>query len=212
LSYTLGASTLTKLACKKIMSTFSSWATAKLGFARSMASSIRHGPFALGGAQLKDLWTEQGLAHLILLRLHLRYPDEPNTSMLISLPHLQLDAGTPVQVLTTGFSAVNRYVVRSWLQHTWSFMHDLDLCLDLLDHWLPQSQRENDLSLMDFFADSTSNTKTQTSILRQANMCRLYIQATTLSDITDGQGLSINQQAWSGNQMTDRSSTYNYPR
>jgi len=55
LSYTLGANTLTKLACKKIMATFSSWATAKLGFARSMASSIRHGPFALGGAQLKDL-------------------------------------------------------------------------------------------------------------------------------------------------------------
>jgi len=87
LSYTLGANTLTKLACKKIMATSSSWATAKLGFARSMASSIRHGLFALGGAQLKDLWTEQGLARLILLLLHLRCPHEPNASMLISLSH-----------------------------------------------------------------------------------------------------------------------------
>jgi len=63
--------------------------------------------------------------------------DKPNTSMLISLSHLQLDAGTAVTVLTTGFSTVNRYVVRSWLQHTWSFMHDPDLCLDLPDQWLP---------------------------------------------------------------------------
>jgi len=194
------------------MATFNSWATAKLGFARSMASSIRHGPFALGVAQLEDLWTEQGLAHLILLLLHLLCPHEPNASMLISLSHLRLDAGTAVPILTTGFSTVNCYVVRSWLQHTGSFMHDLDLCLDLPNQWLPQLQRENDLFLMDFFADSTSNTKTHTSILRQANMCCLYIQATTLSDITDGQGLSINQQAWSGNQMTDRSSTYNYLR
>ena len=132
-----------------------------------------------------------------------------NTYLTVPPP---LNAGTAVPVLTTGFSTVNHYVVRSWLQHTWSFMHDLELCLDLPDQWLPQLQREDDLFLMDFFALFTSNTKTQTSILRQANMCRLYIQTTTLSDITDEQGLSINQQAWSGNQMTDRSSTYNCPR
>jgi len=43
--------------------------------------------------------------------------------------------------------------------------------------------------------------------LYDVNACRIHLQVTTLSDICDGSGRMITEEAWMGKRLTDRETT-----
>jgi hypothetical protein len=57
-------------------------------------------------------------------------------------------------------------------------------------------------------------TKLSASALRSVNRCQIFLQVTTLSDITDGTGKYILEDVWKGsaNGIRDRKPMYEFPR
>jgi hypothetical protein len=78
--------------------------------------------------------------------------------------------------------------------------------------WIPEPQRKNDRFLMEILRTASSTTL-RDSPLRSINRCRLFLQVTTLSDITDGTGKYILEDVHKGsaNGIRDQKSTYKFP-
>ena len=60
---------------------------------------------------------------------------------------------------------------------------------------LLELRRDGDMFLMQCFA----MTGTQGAELEKVNRCQLFLQATSLADITSGDGCLILEDAWKGN-------------
>ena len=70
-------------------------------------------------------------------------------------------------------------------------------------------QRENDGLIMENIIKYAKFTVGQ---LQKVNSCRMYLQVSTVSDITTGNGLYIQRTAWKGEIDQYRSHQYAWPR
>jgi hypothetical protein len=213
LSYSLGATTFSKKECAKLQSTFQASFLGKMGFNRRMPRCIRYGPKTLGGLSLKTVWVEQGLKHILLLLDHTRRNDDIGKHIRISLEITQLETGLEFPFYEAPWTDYAGYVEPTWMTHTWNFLSDTELQLKLPSPWIPEPQRQNDRFLMEILRTASSTTL-RDSALRSINRCRLFLQVTTLSDITDGTGKYILEDVHKGsaNGIRDRKSTYEFPR
>ncbi len=72
---------------------------------------------------------------------------------------------------------------------------------------LPLRQIKNE-NLTEIFIRVGSTGK----LLRRLNQCRIYLLATTIADITTGDGLQIMEKAWKGELSWSRPTCYTWPR
>ena len=66
-----------------------------------------------------------------------------------------------------------------------NFLAKINATIDVDDPGVPPKQREGDEYLMDMILESGQFTNIE---IRRLNYCRLYLQAVTLSDITEANG------------------------
>ena len=153
------------------------------------------------------MYSIQSLGQLTLFVGHGRAQDKTSHLLSISLSYLQLAVGSSVSVLSLNPNTYMKWTDSCWLPSFWTFLHRMQIQVDVHKHRTPTPQRCHDLVLMDYFVDLGYSATT----LGTLNCCRLYLQVNTLSDIVTANGLSILLEALHGIPLTDRVSSLEWP-
>jgi hypothetical protein len=124
-----------------------------MGINRTTATAVRHGPVTLGGMEIFNLHTEQGIQQTKMVLAHLRKNDEVGTMLQISMDHLQLpQAGVSWPVLSQPGHQQQKYIDQCYLSHLWDFLDSINSSIGLdSDRWLCL-QRISDTFIMEDLA------------------------------------------------------------
>ena len=207
--YSLAVSTFDPKQCAELQSIFQQAFISKMGYNRCMPRAVRYGPLLLGGVTLWTVWTEQGLKHILLLLHHLRANDDIGQQLRISCEVTQLETGISTPFWADTWEDISGYVEDTWITNTWRFLSDLGLKWHDPELWIPKTQRRNDFFIMEKVNEIMEYSPAEK---RAVQRCRYWLRVTLWSDILDGSGRYILEQAWEGDEMTDRRPTWKYPR
>jgi hypothetical protein len=159
---------------------------------------------------VSELWSIQGSSKNKILIGHLRKADMVADNLQVELDCLQLQAGMSWDVLSRDGTRVRPYVDKCWASHLWEFNNQYGLTVHREDKpWL-LIQREHDQFIMEALTALPAATAAR---LRGAQCCRLYLQVTTLADITNSDGTHLAE--WVTNprysQPLQQQATLRYP-
>jgi len=135
--------------------------------------------FALG---IPHLYDTQGFLHLTAILKFTSSVNTTGTFLLHLYEALQVELGLPGKLFHYDFKEWS-HIMPCWLSQTWQFAskHQLKITTNIPPLAL---QCKNDQFLMlKFWQHGYKGNQ-----LEVLNKCRLWLQATTLADITDGQG------------------------
>jgi hypothetical protein len=207
LVYPLAVSSLTQLQCRSIQSPVMASLLPKLHLNRHTPHAVLYGEHLYGGLHLPDLYTDQGYSQLKLLFGHLKIAGDTGNLILIALSHTQLHIGSGHPVFHLQYPPYAKWIDHTWLTSIWKHLSQINLKLDIENAWLPQTVRQHDLILMDYFI----HLNLTPSVLRQINNCRIHLQVITLADIVTADGTRITSQALAGERDDTRTSTLYWP-
>jgi hypothetical protein len=193
MGYSLAATSIPRVACEKIQSKAINASLSKCGFNRHMSRAIVFGAFWFGGLGWRHLYFEQGILHILIIIKHLRTPGPFQSLLQICLDWYQVIAGVPFSPLSMPSISLN-YTNCPWLDGTCAFLKHCSAQLLIPSIVLPTLQRQNDECIMMGLLDLNLPAATMNRI----NSCRLWLQVTTLSDISTLQGGNIDRTAWLG--------------
>ena len=208
IQYPLGATCFTKKQCGKIQAKYLPTFLSKMGINRMTATAVRNGPSDLGGMEVFQVETEQGVQHTKLMIAHLRKKDEIGRMLNISIDHLQLQAGVSWPVLSQPGHMTRKYVDQCYVSHTWEFLDSIKSHIRLEpDQWIRQ-QRVGDSFIMEYITHLPDIKPIE---LVHAQRCRLYLGVTTMADICTSNGQEICGWALNGDD-NPRLPIYRFPR
>ena len=200
---TLDTDTLNKIQRKAIAAILE-----KLGLNRNFPRCVAFGPKELCGLGLLDLSVEQGVRQICHFLDHIFAEDSIGNMILIKLRYLQLESGSGSHLLADP-SIPFSYLTPCWLTSMRDFMGRHSIQLDVTKSRLVPLSRAHDRYLMDDFrllSNFTSND------LYDINRARIFLKVTTLSDISDGSGTYITEDAFLAKPMSDRTTPLKWPR
>jgi len=178
----------------------------KLHLNRHTSRAIVHGPEEFGGLALPHLHTLQGVDKLKLFLGHLRLQDRTGHLIHIDMTYVQLLTGTSMLFLNQD-PAKYEWVESGWLPSLWTFINRSKLTITYPLAWKPNLPREHDRTLMDYFVNKGLQNKTLESI----NICRLYLQVITLSNVVAANGQTILPSYKAGHRLSSRVSKLSWP-
>ena len=108
----------------------------------------------------------------------------------IALSWLQAQSGTSFSVFDDTTIELP-HLEGLWFLSVRQFMSLYNITFKLHDTCVPAVQRENDIHIMDHIIKHQSDYKQSRIKIKRINYCRLYLQALTISDITDAAGKHI---------------------
>ena len=178
------------------------------GFNRHFPRRITHGSQAWGGLGILDIKAEGGLSQIKEFRHALYGDSEPGKLMMYSLKYSQMESGLGLHLLE------DPTVFISWLTPTWlmslrQFLYNHKITITLTDCWHVLLCCKHDQYLMEPALRDCSFTY---SDYEHINWVRLYLQVATLSDISDGNGQTVNKAIMAGQRPNDRKSPRAWPR
>ena len=97
-----------------------------MGINCATATAIQHGPLHLGGFDIFNLATEQGMMATKMVLSHTRKDDEVSKMLHISHDHLQLQAGVSWPVLSQNGHQQRKYIDPCYLTNLWEFLDEID--------------------------------------------------------------------------------------
>ena len=208
IGYSLGTTTLSQKQLEAIQTSATGSFLSKMGFNRHFLRSVVFGPSELGGIALCHIPTEQGIHQILYILEHVYNTTIAGQLIMMAVQYTQLEAGTKALILTDTNPDIS-YVTASWVTSVRDFLRNNQISLEFSESWNCNLSRQGDGFLMDIFRQSG-----QFSLLdlRHLNAIRLYLQVTTISDITSADGTAITKEAYSGNIQTDRQSKWSWPR
>ena len=160
---------------------------AKCGFNRNSHRSIVYGPALYNGAGFRHLHTVQGEGQVTSLLRNIRHGSNPDRMQRIAIAWCQLMAGTGTSILHDVDTRLP-HLETKWIPAVRSFLQSIRARIELEEDYVPPTQRERDSYLMDYVTKSPKFTDAE---VRLINYCRLYLQVTTVSDITLADGINI---------------------
>jgi len=197
---------MTRHDCDKILSPILMALLPKLHLNRHTSRAIVHGPEEFGGLALPHLPTLQGVDKLKLFLGHLRLQDRTGHLIHIDMTYVQLLTGTSMLFLNQD-PAEYEWVESGWLTSLWTFINGSKLTITYPLAWKPNLLREHDRTLMDYFVNKGLQNKTLESI----NICRLYLQVITLSNVVAANGQTILLSCKVGHPLSSRVSKLSWP-
>ena len=180
----------------------------KMGYNRNTARAVIYGPETLGGVGIKHLYVEQSIEQIKAFTQHTRLSSPLGKTIQINLDWVQLIAGThqPVLVDTKKLP----HIEGEWFVSIRTFLRSIKGEIRQTTGWRPQLERLHDQCLMDILTPPS-----KTDAIR-INRCRIYLQATTIADITCEDGTRINDYAWTAKHAhsitNPRKSKHAWPR
>lgn len=169
---------------------------AKCGYNRNSRREVMYGPTFLGGAGFIPWATLQGEGQVLNFLQHWRSSSKTTSLLRISLAWAQYQAGISQSILLN-VDCPLPHVEAKWILSLRSFLSEADAELEVDQAHLYPPQRQNDQHLMDIAYESGRFTLKEQKLI---NYCRLYLQVTTVSDITNLQGNSIQPGARDGDR------------
>jgi hypothetical protein len=165
----------------------------------NLPTSIRHGPVEMGGLAIYDLRTEAGIEAIKFFRNSIYSDSEPGNLIRINLQYSQLESGMGVPLLEYPNIPI-LYLTPTWVLSVRQFLSCHNMSITLTESYLPLPQSPTD----DFIMQPTHLTRYSASQQRDINLVRLYLQATTLADLTQHENSSkISLSALDGQRSDD---------
>ena len=204
---------ITPLACSHLSTTqhhsiqqqYITSAISSMGYNKTWHLSLRYGDHKYCGLQLKHLETEALIRKISDLRILLF---KPHTSQLVlaMLAWYQHVSGISYPVLKK-HSFTMHHINSIWINALVRLLKHYKLELKLRDALITKHQRHNDRHILDNILTRTSSILSRKKILA----CRLYLQITLLSDITDIKGTSLIPNVLIGTRSINRHQTSSWP-
>jgi len=169
------------------------------GYNQSFQRVILHAPNKYYDLNLTDMYTEQGIMHLLVV-LQYGHSLDDLTGWLIrgSLETMMLELRTQENLFTQDYSKLHSLTTNSWIKMVWQFQmeHHIQIKMDLP----PLSKsRVQDQFLIKSFAQAGI----QGAELARINWCWIYVKVMTLADIckytyyqTCGQAKTTKPSLW----------------
>ena len=180
-SYSLANSFFTKSQLTKIQRNAMKLIVPKCGYNRNMKQEILYGPLQYGGANFRHLHDQQGLGQLNLFMRHWRQDNEAGKLLKVAVAWSHYATGMG-KSLFEDTSTPLPHLEAKWIASLRSYLNQSQITLQVETQGIPPLEREHDVYLMEEIL--RSNWFTEKEIVR-LNYCRLYLNAVTLSDITN---------------------------
>ncbi len=159
----------------------------KMGYHRNLPRSFVFAPRNIGGIGLCNLIYEQSAQQTIILLRHMRAHTPLGLAIEVLIRTYQLWAGIRNHVLSD--TQPCPWIPNQWLSFLRQSMHQNQIKITY-QSWTIPPLRLNDRFLMEDFNDQNFSRMQ----LERLNACRMYLQVTTLSEITDHTGSELMPQ------------------
>jgi len=155
-----------------------------MGYHRNLPRSMVFAPHTHGGVGLCHLHHEHGAQQVIILLRHLRAGTPLGTTLEILIRNYQLWSGFQNHILED--TKPCPWISDHWLSYLRTIMHSQHLSIRYAS-WTIKPLRDNDRYLM----DDILQYGLPRHQLEKFNACRMYLQVTTLAEITDNTGEAL---------------------
>jgi hypothetical protein len=160
---------------------------AKEGFNRNTSCALLYGPsdYADGG-HFRWKWL-QGEGQIMNFLKYWRTDGQVSTMLRIAVSWFQQHAGVSFSLFDDVHTPIP-YAAARWLNSLRTFLATVDGQLELDATYLPESQRQRDLHLMDIVVTTGAFTPEIQAIM---NFCQLSMNVITISDISNAAGTHL---------------------
>ena len=205
--YRLPATQFNKRQCDQLNFKLHRNILSKMGINKRLPNQYRYAPISHNGLGLMDVRLEQFISHALELVLHSSRDTLNGLATLGELEICQLYVGTASCLWHIPYNTYQfllpdceiKYVLRE-SNHFQVQIHG--------GYNRPKPQRVHDFFLMDRIFHSPFSTKE----IELINSCRIYLQVLTLTDISIGNGRSVDQDMYHGRVTQHRKSPFQWPR
>jgi len=153
----------------------------KMGYHRSLPRTLVFAPRALGGVGLSNLQYEMETQQVLILVRHLRANTQLGCTMEMLICQYQMWAGFQQHILTNTSPCV--WIPDRWISRIRKTLDQYHIQIKY-DAWTFPPLRAHDVYVMEAVGE-LGLTKLQ---LEQINACRMFLQITTLAEMTDHTG------------------------
>ena len=209
-TYPLASSSMTEKQLTEVQKTAMSIIVARCGFNRNTKKEILYGPKALGGAEFRHLYVEQGICQVTAFIRHWRSRSTIGIMLRIAVAWIQLaTAGVHYSVLNHVVEDLP-HMESKWFTSLRKFLYRVRGKFRLDEPAIPSTQREGDSYIMGEILYSDEFTDKEVC---QLNYCRLYLQAVTISDLSVTKGDRLDPGTLTGERShLCSTSTLHWPR
>ena len=158
----------------------------KLGICQNTSCKLCFLSSYYGGLDLRDLYVEQGIGQLQFIIRHLCSPGMVGSLLFTVLGWFQYNAGVSYCIMTNPSPHLPHLEGR-WLLSVRDFLRSIHGSLQFTDAQIQPPQRLRDSYLMDIALGAQFSKPA----LRGINLCRMFFNATTISDITNASGTML---------------------
>ena len=160
---------------------------ARCGFNRNTSRNILFGPTKYNGGGFRPLSTEQGVGQLQFFVKNWTHTMEIGKLLRIAVAWAQVNTGVGYPIFEHVIPSLPHFESK-WLNMMRHFLRMIQGRLRLSETFLPEIQRVNDSFIMDHVLERGTFSPPE---IRRINYCRLFLQAITVSDITDATGTNL---------------------
>jgi hypothetical protein len=210
LQYPLPALTLTEMECKKIMAPILEVTLPHSHICRTYPRAVVYGPKSLMGLGKTDLYVKQGATQIGLVQQYLHTDTITGELLRANVEAIKMFLGTGQNIFTLDYQRFHKLVPPSLMKHVWYFAYKHKIIIQEEVTGNIILRRENDRFIMDVIALQCEDFSTNE--LAHINRCRMYLQVTTLADITNGNGTMIRQGVQKGQMTSHNQPYYKWPR
>jgi hypothetical protein len=142
------------------------------------------GPLELGGANFRRLYDQQGIGQLCIFLRHWRSQTQVGELLRILLEWCNYSAGLSVSVLEDT-QTVLPHLESKWVASLREYLRYTGAAIQVDSAGIPPLEREHDCYIMEEVIRSGHFNAPD---IRKINYCRLYLNAVTISDLTETAG------------------------
>jgi hypothetical protein len=206
LTYPLPCLNLSKAQCEAIMAPILWYGVPAMGICSYFPRKMVFAPIKYMGLRLQHLYTLQEIARLKDIIHHSFKHTTTGCLYITSFQLLTLEIGMGTSLHEIPFKKFANLATDSLVKSTWQFLCDHQIRLQHNIHF--PLQRVGDIILMDYFCKQDTTTEEMSAL----NRCRLFLRAFHLSDIVDGSGTTITDDAWLGRLNTYQLRDESWPK
>ena len=204
--YSLPALTLTTKELEEISKPLHAVALPRSGYSRTFPKKVLYGPKSLQGLGLENLLTEQYVPKVKAI-IDFMYKNATSGNIVKNnIEVVKLEAGIPGPLFSYEWDLTFLNGLKSWVAETKHFCWKNAILFAERGTHL-KTKCEKDELIMDVFLKYGNYSVAE---LRLLNRCRMYLQVTTLSDITTGDGKFLADGALQGSESY-QTDNYDWP-
>ena len=207
IEYPLVATCISEAQINRVMASLLKVALPKANYVRTFPRAVLFGPTSHQGLGVSHPYTYQMVRHIQDIVNQLWKTSASPSLLRANLEAMQLEAGTHYNVFSSQAMEIQWFnTTQSWIIETLHFCRKHEITLDIAFLELT-AQCENDKFIMEELSRAGFSKQDMTRL----NRCRIYHQVVTLSDISEGNGISLRSDM-GDNSIATQSFRYQWPR